>query len=81
MLRKGIHWWTQLLFQRLEDALTKGLNSKFFTEANIDLGPLPGSTIKEPTKSSDRSHSVLSSSNPLLVGDRNVTRGLCGILQ
>ncbi|RZB64863.1 Adagio protein 1 isoform C [Glycine soja] len=61
--------------------ITHVIGIQFFTEANIDLGPLPGSTIKESTKSSDRFHSVLSSLNPLPVGDRNVTRGVCGILQ
>nr|KYP39039.1 Adagio protein 1 [Cajanus cajan] len=64
-----------------DDEITHVIGIQFFTEANIDLGPLPGSTIKESTKSSDRFHSVLSSLNPLPVGDRNVTRGVCGILQ
>ncbi|KAG5011929.1 hypothetical protein AAZX31_09G053800 [Glycine max] len=64
-----------------EDEITHVIGIQFFTEANIDLGPLPGSTIKESTKSSDRFHSVLSSLNPVPVGDRNVTRGICGIFQ
>ncbi|RYR13939.1 hypothetical protein Ahy_B04g070672 isoform B [Arachis hypogaea] len=62
-----------------DDEITHVIGIQFFTEANIDLGPLPAST-KESTKS-DRFRSVLSSLHPREVGDRNVTRGLCGILQ
>ncbi|KAI4335405.1 hypothetical protein L6164_014050 [Bauhinia variegata] len=64
-----------------DETITHVIGIQFFTEANIDLGPVPGSTIKESTKSSDRFRSVLSSLRSLPVGDRNVSRGVCGILQ
>ncbi|KAK7294193.1 hypothetical protein RJT34_17079 [Clitoria ternatea] len=64
-----------------DNEITHVIGIQFFNEANIDLGPLQGSTTKESTKSSDRCHSVLSSLHPLPVGDLNVTRGVCGILQ
>ncbi|KAK8466023.1 hypothetical protein PHAVU_009G239300 [Phaseolus vulgaris] len=64
-----------------DDEITHVIGIQFFTETNIDLGPLPGSKIKEYTKPSDQFLSVLSSLSPLHVGDRNVNRGVCGILQ
>ncbi|CAL0334902.1 unnamed protein product [Lupinus luteus] len=64
-----------------DDEITHVIGIQFFTEANIDLGPVPGSVIRESIKSSDRFRSVLSSLHPLPVGDRNVTRGVCGIFQ
>ncbi|KAI4344427.1 hypothetical protein L6164_011656 [Bauhinia variegata] len=64
-----------------DQTITHVIGIQFFTEANIDLGPVFGSTIKESTKSSDRFHSILSSLRSLPVGDRNVSRGVCGLLQ
>ncbi|KAE8697082.1 Adagio-like protein 1 [Hibiscus syriacus] len=48
---------------------------------DIDLGPVPGSSIKQSRKPSDRSCSGFSAFQPVVVGDRNVCRGFCGILQ
>ncbi|OIW21184.1 hypothetical protein TanjilG_30542 [Lupinus angustifolius] len=64
-----------------DDEITHVIGIQFFTEADIDLGPVLGSAIKESAKSSDRFCSVLSSLRPFPVGDRNVTRGVCGIFQ
>ncbi|MBA0679182.1 hypothetical protein Goari_010971, partial [Gossypium aridum] len=55
--------------------ITHVIGIQFFTEVNIDLGPVPGSSIKS-MKSSTRS-----AFRPGVVGDRNVYRGFCGILQ
>ncbi|KAE9591255.1 putative PAS domain, F-box domain, galactose oxidase/kelch, beta-propeller [Lupinus albus] len=57
--------------------ITHVIGIQFFTEANIDLGPVQGFAIKESAKSSDR-FSLL---RPLPLEDRNVTRGACGIFQ
>ncbi|MBA0583096.1 hypothetical protein Gorai_013971 [Gossypium raimondii] len=56
--------------------ITHVIGIQIFTEVNIDLGPVPGSSIKESMKSSTRS-----AFRPGVVGDRNVYRGFCGILQ
>ncbi|XP_057748703.1 adagio protein 1 isoform X1 [Arachis stenosperma] len=64
-----------------DETITHVIGIQFFTEANIDLGPLHGSSLKESTKSSDRFHSVPSSFHPLPPGERNVSRGVCGIFQ
>ncbi|GLU10423.1 hypothetical protein SLE2022_272290 [Rubroshorea leprosula] len=64
-----------------DDTITQFIGIQFFTEANIDLGSVPGYSIKESTKSSDSSSSVFSTFWPVPVGDRNVCRGVCGIFQ
>ncbi|KAB2015454.1 hypothetical protein ES319_D08G026400v1 [Gossypium barbadense] len=56
--------------------ITHVIGIQIFTEVNIDLGPVPGSSIKESMKSSTRS-----AFRPGVVGDQNVYRGFCGILQ
>ncbi|TYJ20872.1 hypothetical protein E1A91_A08G026400v1 [Gossypium mustelinum] len=61
--------------------ITHVIGIQFFTEVNIDLGPVPGSSIKESIKSSTHSHSGFPVFWPGVVGDRNVYRGFCGILQ
>lgn len=37
-----------------DETITHVIGIQFFTETNIDLGPVTGSTVKESTKSSDR---------------------------
>ncbi|PPR96652.1 hypothetical protein GOBAR_AA24015 [Gossypium barbadense] len=64
-----------------DETITHVIGIQFFTEANIDLGPVSVTSIKESLKSSDRSRSGFSAFCPVVVGDRNVSRGLCGILQ
>nr|DAD45716.1 TPA_asm: hypothetical protein HUJ06_003946 [Nelumbo nucifera] len=51
-----------------------------FQEANLDLGPLPGSSAKESTKASERLHSDLLC-RPVPIGHGNVCREICGMLQ
>ncbi|KAK8506400.1 hypothetical protein V6N13_016399 [Hibiscus sabdariffa] len=65
-----------------DDAIiTHVIGIQFFTEVNIDLGPVSGSSIKQSMKSSDRSSSGFSAFQPAVGGDRQVYRGFCGILQ
>ncbi|XP_030535548.1 adagio protein 1 [Rhodamnia argentea] len=61
-----------------DEAVTHVIGIQFFTEANIDLGPISG---KDSTKSTERFRTGLSSLPILSTGDRNVARGLCGIFQ
>nr|AML77656.1 putative LOV domain-containing protein [Tragopogon porrifolius] len=58
------------------DEITHIIGIQFFTEVNIDLGPLPGSTIKPPLKP-NLFHSTLLSSPKT----RNSNRAICGIFQ
>lgn len=64
-----------------DDAITHFIGIQFYTEADLDLGPLPGSSAKESARISDRFHSSLSSWQPSIDGNRSITRGACGILQ
>ncbi|KAI9122952.1 hypothetical protein K1719_005841 [Acacia pycnantha] len=64
-----------------DETITHVIGIQFFTEANIDLGPVLGPALKESAKSADQFRSVLSALSPLQVGDRNVLRGVCGIQQ
>ncbi|CAM8911197.1 hypothetical protein QQ045_032373 [Rhodiola kirilowii] len=63
-----------------DEVITHIIGIQFFTDANLDLGPLPGSSIKESTRFSDRisfnASSLVDSSE-----NRNVIRGVCGIFQ
>ncbi|XP_028781211.1 adagio protein 1-like isoform X2 [Neltuma alba] len=64
-----------------DETITHVIGIQFFTEANIDLGPVLAPAMKESAKSSDKFRTALSTLSPLSVGDRNVSRGVCGILQ
>ncbi|KAJ4959035.1 hypothetical protein NE237_026146 [Protea cynaroides] len=64
-----------------DDMITHVIGIQFFTEANIDLGPLPGSSAKESIRSSDRFHSDLFSYRHVPAGQGIVPRDFCGILQ
>ncbi|XP_030456375.1 adagio protein 1-like [Syzygium oleosum] len=61
-----------------DEAITHVIGIQFFTEANIDLGPISG---KDSAKSTERFRTGLYSLPMLSTGDRNVARGSCGILQ
>ncbi|KAF8042578.1 hypothetical protein BT93_A1038 [Corymbia citriodora subsp. variegata] len=61
-----------------DEVITHVIGIQFFTEADIDLGPISG---KDSTKSTERFRTGLFSLPFLSTGDRNVARGLCGILQ
>ncbi|KAB5514375.1 hypothetical protein DKX38_028281 [Salix brachista] len=64
-----------------DDTITHVIGIQFFTEANIDLGPVPGYSVKESSKLADKFRSGFPTYRPIPVGDRNVSRGICGILQ
>jgi clock-associated PAS protein ZTL len=65
-----------------DDMISHVIGIQFFTEVDIDLGPVPGTTIKESAKSADRFHACLSAFRPgMPLGERNICRGVCGILQ
>nr|AML77253.1 putative LOV domain-containing protein [Berberidopsis beckleri] len=64
-----------------DKTITHVIGIQFFTEANLDLGPLPGSVIKESTRSSDWFCSVLTSSRPAPSGNVNACHDVCGMLQ
>lgn len=61
-----------------DEVITHVIGIQFFTEANIDLGPISG---KDSAKSTERFRTGLSFLPFLSTGDRNVARGMCGILQ
>nr|AML78413.1 putative LOV domain-containing protein [Ipomoea hederacea] len=64
-----------------DDTITHVIGIQFFTEVILDLGPLPGSSAKEFTRSSVRHCSSLSSCGPISNGNLNIASGVCGILQ
>ncbi|KAJ0934457.1 putative PAS domain, kelch-type beta propeller, PAS domain superfamily [Helianthus annuus] len=64
-----------------DDVITHIIGIQFFTEVDLDLGPLPGSTTKGTVKSSDPFRSSLLSFRLTPDGTRNPSRGLCRILQ
>ncbi|KAL6331865.1 hypothetical protein AAG906_020212 [Vitis piasezkii] len=64
-----------------DETITHVIGIQFFTEANIDLGPLPGSLAKESARSSGRFRSGFPSYPSVPAGNRNICRGVCGIMQ
>ncbi|KAL8152503.1 hypothetical protein V2J09_010263 [Rumex salicifolius] len=64
-----------------DDSITHVIGIQFFSETNIDLGPLPGFSIKEPTRSSEHFRSGFFSLHTLEFAERNVSRGVCGLFQ
>ncbi|PWA91813.1 LOV domain-containing protein [Artemisia annua] len=63
-----------------DEVITHIIGIQFFTEVDLDLGPLPGTT-KGTVKSSVRFRSGLLSCRLTSDGTRSSSRGLCGILQ
>nr|AML78782.1 putative LOV domain-containing protein [Loropetalum chinense] len=64
-----------------DKTITHVIGIQVFTEANIDLGPLPGPMTKESNRSSDHFYSDLASSRPIPYGDVNGCHEVCGIFQ
>nr|AML78586.1 putative LOV domain-containing protein [Passiflora caerulea] len=64
-----------------DGTITHVTGIQFFTETNIDLGPLPSSMVQESAKSGDWLHYGLSSSSRVKIRDCRVYQGVCGILQ
>ncbi|KAF3786496.1 Adagio protein 1 [Nymphaea thermarum] len=66
-----------------DDVITHIIGTQFFTEANIDLGPLPGSVAKASARTYDRNTSE-TFYRPVSVGHGThgtICREFCGILQ
>nr|AML79517.1 putative LOV domain-containing protein [Antirrhinum braun-blanquetii] len=64
-----------------DEIVTHIIGIQIFTEAALDLGPLPGSSVKEPAKLSDRLRLNISSGGVASERSRSVGRGVCGIMQ
>nr|AML78357.1 putative LOV domain-containing protein [Saruma henryi] len=60
-----------------DDIITHVIGIQFFRETNIDLGPLPGSMVKDTAKSTGLFLSDLSTWRPTAVGPRNICREYC----
>nr|AML77703.1 putative LOV domain-containing protein [Peumus boldus] len=64
-----------------DDTITHVIAIQFFTDANVDLGPLPSSLAKESTRSSDRFLSDLSIYRPMSAWRGSSFRDYCGMFQ
>nr|AML79141.1 putative LOV domain-containing protein [Podophyllum peltatum] len=66
-----------------DETITHVIGIQFFTDANLDLGPLPlpGSSTKESTRSSVRFHSDLSSYRSAPAGHGNAGYEHCSLFQ
>ncbi|KAI3446631.1 hypothetical protein Pfo_003296 [Paulownia fortunei] len=64
-----------------DETITHIIGIQVFTEATLDLGPLPGSSAKESARAYDRIRFNISPSGVASDGIRNVSRGVCGIMQ
>ncbi|WOH01210.1 hypothetical protein DCAR_0520591 [Daucus carota subsp. sativus] len=62
-----------------DETITHIIGIQFFSEANVDLGPLR-SSMKEAASAQDRFHFSLSSNSLVQDQSRNIQKGLCGIL-
>nr|AML76415.1 putative LOV domain-containing protein [Ruellia brittoniana] len=63
-----------------EGTITHIIGIQVFTEMSLDLGPLQGSLAKESLRAHDRSR-VIISRGVVLDGNRNISRGVCDIMQ
>nr|AML78758.1 putative LOV domain-containing protein [Aphanopetalum resinosum] len=63
-----------------DEMITHVIGIQVFMQTNLDLGPLPGSSTKEPARLSDRFRSGLHSFQEPSE-DRSGFRGICGIFQ
>ncbi|WJZ84978.1 hypothetical protein VitviT2T_004550 [Vitis vinifera] len=64
-----------------DKTITHVIGIQFFTEANLDLGPLPGSVTKESYRSFDRFSSDLMSSRSIPSGSVNAGHEVCEMFQ
>ena len=62
-----------------DETITHIIGIQFFSEANVELGPLR-SSMKEAASAQDRFHFSLSSNSLVQDQSRNIQKGLCGIL-
>ncbi|GAB2224932.1 hypothetical protein Droror1_Dr00005713 [Drosera rotundifolia] len=64
-----------------DETITHVIAIQFFSEANVDLGPLPGLSAKEASRITDRIHSSLTSSQDIQAAGRTYNHGMCGLFQ
>nr|AML79201.1 putative LOV domain-containing protein [Nepenthes alata] len=64
-----------------DETITHVIGIQVFSEANIDLGPLPGIAVKEFARSSEQYRSSFSSLQTSRAAERSICRGVCGLLQ
>ena len=64
-----------------DDTISHVIGIQLFSEANVDLGPLPGFAMKNSARSSDRFSSDLFLLQPLKSRQRRISLGICGLLQ
>ncbi|GMH03161.1 hypothetical protein Nepgr_005000 [Nepenthes gracilis] len=64
-----------------DETITHVIGIQVFSEANIDLGPLPGIAVKEFARSSEQYRSSFSSLQTFQAAERSICRGVCGLLQ
>ncbi|XP_075503286.1 adagio protein 1-like [Primulina tabacum] len=64
-----------------DETLTHIIAIQVFIEANLDLGPLPGSSAKESAGVSELLRFKFSSHGAVSDGIRNINRGVCGIME
>ncbi|CAI9754767.1 unnamed protein product [Fraxinus pennsylvanica] len=63
-----------------DDTITHIIGIQYFTVANLDLGPLPGSLTKKFTKASEKL--IFNSSRGIASnGNHNSSRGVCALMQ
>ncbi|RWR91425.1 putative LOV domain-containing protein [Cinnamomum micranthum f. kanehirae] len=64
-----------------DDTITHIIGIQFFMEANVDLAPLPSSSVKESTRSLNRLRPDLSIYCPVSAGHGNSFRDYCAMFQ
>ncbi|MQM09378.1 hypothetical protein Taro_042246 [Colocasia esculenta] len=64
-----------------DDTITHVIGIQMFTEANVDLGPPPGSLTKESVRPSDRVVSNQSYYRPVSISNAHICREFCCLLQ
>ncbi|KAJ8439591.1 hypothetical protein Cgig2_024178 [Carnegiea gigantea] len=64
-----------------DDTISHVIGIQLFSEANVDLDLLPGFTMKNSARSSDRFSSDLSLLQPVKSRQRRISLGICGLLQ
>ena len=64
-----------------DDTISHVIGIQLFSEADVDLGPLPGFMVKDSARSSDRFSSDLSLLQPFKSRQRRISLGICGLLQ
>ncbi|KAL9224115.1 hypothetical protein vseg_000184 [Gypsophila vaccaria] len=64
-----------------DETITHFIGIQMFTEASVDLGPLPSISVKESLRSSELFQSGLSTFQPLQSRERNACLDFCALFQ